>query len=248
MVDLDLRVVRPPLSLRKQVHEVLRGAIVDMQFAPGQRLIERELCEMTGVSRAVIREVLRELEAEGLVSIVPNKGPVVACLIGLKEARGLYETRAVLEALAARVFAQQATDLERHALREAYNELAAAYERQGDSRDLLRAKGRFYAVLLAGAGNETSTAVLRSLHDRISALRAMTMASPNRSIRSLEEIRSIVDAIDVRDPDAAWDASILHVQNAAGVALSVLRRQESTPPDGSMDVIHLPLSSIKSVP
>jgi DNA-binding GntR family transcriptional regulator len=74
----DMRVVRNTVTLRQQVLEVLRSAILNFQFKPGDRLIERELCEMTGVSRTSVREALRHLESEGLVQNLPNKGPMVA--------------------------------------------------------------------------------------------------------------------------------------------------------------------------
>ena len=63
------------INLRDQVLEVLRKAILDLRFKPGDRLIERELCEMVGVSRTSIREALRHLESEGLVTNKPNVGP-----------------------------------------------------------------------------------------------------------------------------------------------------------------------------
>ncbi|GAC1594862.1 MAG: hypothetical protein NVS3B28_25840 [Candidatus Velthaea sp.] len=64
--------------LRQQLTDVLRAAIADGQFKPGDRLIERDLCERTGVSRTSIREAFRALEAEGLIESIPNRGPVVA--------------------------------------------------------------------------------------------------------------------------------------------------------------------------
>jgi len=73
-----MRVVRNTVTLRQQVLEVLRNGILSFQFKPGDRLIERELCEMTGVSRTSVREALRHLESEGLVQNLPNKGPMVA--------------------------------------------------------------------------------------------------------------------------------------------------------------------------
>ena len=76
----SLRIKRRTTTLRQQVLEALRNAILDFQFKPGDRLVERELCEMTGVSRTSVREALRHLESEGLVENVPNKGPTVATL------------------------------------------------------------------------------------------------------------------------------------------------------------------------
>src|SRR6201996_7033064 len=105
---LSVHVKRVVAPVREQVLDQLRDAIVRQRLAPGQRLIERELTEQTGVSRTTIREVLRELAAEGLVVSVPNKGTVVAS-VSLARAAELYEVRAVLESMAVRQFAAKAT-------------------------------------------------------------------------------------------------------------------------------------------
>src|SRR5215475_7903404 len=76
-------------TVRSMVTQKLREAIMSGTLKPGQRLVERELCEMTGVSRPSIREALRLLEADGLVNTVPHRGPVVST-ISLDEARQLY--------------------------------------------------------------------------------------------------------------------------------------------------------------
>ena len=83
--------------------------------APGQRLIERELVELTGVSRTSVREALRELAAEGLVTAIPDRGTVVTS-VSAEEARQLYEVRSSLEALAGRLFVQHASPAQRKAL------------------------------------------------------------------------------------------------------------------------------------
>src|SRR3981189_3719273 len=89
----------PPV--RAMVARKLREAIMSGTFKPGQRLVERELCEMTGVSRPSIREALRLLEADCLVKTVPHRGPVVSTfkLVG---ARQSYAARAVHEGFAGR--------------------------------------------------------------------------------------------------------------------------------------------------
>src|SRR5512143_571714 len=105
--SLEIRKFAAPL--RQQVLDGLRRAIIDGQLAPGARLTERELTKMMGVSRTVVREALRQLESEGLIAIIPNKGPVVRELTPA-EARDLYSIRAVLEGFAARLFTENARD------------------------------------------------------------------------------------------------------------------------------------------
>ena len=88
-----------PSPLRQQVTDNLRAAIANCEFEPGGRLTERELCETLNVSRSTIRESLRQLESEGLVRIIPNKGPMIADL-SATEARDIYEIREQLESYA----------------------------------------------------------------------------------------------------------------------------------------------------
>ncbi len=98
---MDLNVTREAVTLRMRVEDKLRSAISNGVFKPGQRLIERELCELTGVGRTSIREAVRQLEAEGLITSIPHRGPVVT-RISVEEAQQLYAVRALLEGAAGR--------------------------------------------------------------------------------------------------------------------------------------------------
>jgi GntR family transcriptional regulator, trigonelline degradation regulator len=103
MVADALRINAHPRRLREEAFERLRDAIIAGHFAPGARLVERELCEAMGVSRTSIREVLRRLEAEQLIVVEPRRGPVVARLTR-KQVAEIYEVRAMLEATLLRRF------------------------------------------------------------------------------------------------------------------------------------------------
>src|SRR5690606_38258491 len=100
------RVERVAAPLRHQVIESIRNAIVTGHFKPGERLLERRLCEMTGVSRTLVREALRQLESEGLIEVVAHRGPKVAVLKP-DMAKDIYLVRAKLEGLAAALFARR---------------------------------------------------------------------------------------------------------------------------------------------
>ena len=106
--SVSLPLVKPQ-TLRSQVEDSLRQAIVSSHLKAGEKLIERELCEMLGVSRPSLREALRRLEAEKLIVIVPHRGPEVAA-ITLQEARDLYALRRMLERFAAHEFTRLASD------------------------------------------------------------------------------------------------------------------------------------------
>jgi DNA-binding GntR family transcriptional regulator len=209
--DLAGQVARVAAPLREQVLDLLRREIVEMRLRPGQRLVERELIQRIGVSRTTIREALRELAAEGLVTTIPQKGAIVA-VPSWREAEELYEVRALLEGAAAREFAERATDAHVAELRGA---LVLVEQSENDSDALLNAKDAFYRVLFEGAGNTTIRQIIESLQARVAVLRASSLRAPNRPKQSVVEIRAIVEAIERRDAEAAADAASYHVRQAS---------------------------------
>ncbi len=219
-IDLSMRVTNVAAPVRRQVAKVLRGAITSGRFAPGQHLVEKDLCELLGVSRPSVREALRELEGEGLIEIIPNKGTSVRRLTAA-DAASVYQVRAALEALAARLFVECATDAHVVQLSVAVETLARAYETL-DVEQILAAKQVFYDVLIEGTGNNVIHSMLRPLNDRITLLRRMTLSSPKRAKQSIREIRNLLSAIKRRDADAAYEVSMHHIQQAAKVALKEL--------------------------
>jgi DNA-binding GntR family transcriptional regulator len=223
---LSLRVERNPAPVRAQLVDNLRQAILDHRFAPGQRLIERELVELTGVSRTSVREALRELAAEGLVQTIPNRGVVVAAL-DAEEAGQLYQVRSVLEGLAGRLFVENATDAQRRALHKAMTTIERL---AGRGQSILEAKDHFYEVLFAGGGNVALHQTASGLHARVRALRSLSLSVPGRAGESVRELREIMAAIDADDAERAALACQRHVASAGSVvaeALSALARPVS---------------------
>lgn len=210
--------------LRRNVVDALRTAIVEGRLVPGARLVERELILMTGVSRTVIREAMRQLESEGVIETIPNKGPIVRKLT-LAEAKDLYAIRSVLEGLAAKMFVENASKADVTALKHALEETTAAY-RGNDPEVVLPAKNSFYDVLFRGAGSETLSSMIGTLHARIWRWRALGLSHPRRSrARSQESIRSLrnlMKAIEKRDADLAEQIARLEVTNAAAEMMRIL--------------------------
>lgn len=219
--SLDFRVTQVAAPVRRQLVETLRRAILELHFKPGDRLIERELCELTGVSRTSLREALRQLETEGLVQIVPNRGPMVSS-VDEQEAREIYALRAVLEGFLGRCFTEHATDKQVKQLSEALTAFRKAVK-HGRPRDLIATKSAFYDLLMEGSGNRVLEGTLRQLHGRVTLLRATSMAAPGRTRDSLTELEAIVAAIAARDPNAAEKACMAHVRNAAKNILNVIK-------------------------
>lgn len=213
---------RSAAPLRHQVLDFLRQSIISGRLAPGSRLIERELIEMMDVSRTVIREALRQLETEGLVATIANKGPVVRELSS-DEARDLYAIREVLVGLAARLFVLNAKPDQVDALRKTLDEVTRCYD-GGDPAKILQAKTSFYDVLVAGAGSESLSSMISILHARIWRWRALGLShpkrSPKRSRESVAALRAMFAAIEAGD---AVEAELLGRQETAQAAAEVMR-------------------------
>ena len=213
--------------LREKTFKVLREAIISGHFKPGFRLVERDLCQMTGVSRSSIREALRYLESDGLVESRGIKGIFVRALT-TEAAAEIYEVRAALESEAARHFCERATDAEVEAVVAAYNVVRRTAGR--DPKEYRESTDRFFEILFSGAKNSTAENLMHSLRARISFLRATTMqvASPERSQESVEQMGNIVKALVGRDGDTAAIECRRFVNRSARFAAEVLARGEGT--------------------
>lgn len=221
MSELEMRVHRVVAPVRQQVYEQLRNAIISSRFAAGKRLVERELAQMTGVSRPTVREALQQLSAEGLVSNVPARGWIVASLTR-EEAEDLYATRGVLEGLAVRRFVERAKDEDVVALQDAFAKMKTALTPGHDVEEMLEAKDRFYNALFTGARSDIIVSLVESLHARIGLMRARSLSQEGRWKETLQEIGDIVDAIVARDAIAAEHASISHIEKAADTVFAGL--------------------------
>lgn len=222
-----LRVSRSRETLREKTVERLRESILNQFFEPGERLIERELCELTGVSRTSVREALRQLESEGLIETIPNRGPVVTSL-SLADAMQIYEVREALEGLAARLFVERASDELVEALARAGEEMIAAAV-EGNTPAVPRGLDTFYGILFEGCGNGIAASLIRTLRARMHYLRATTAhrESESHTREAVRNYRRIIAAVKKRDAPAAADACTAQVRYAAKVAREVLGKNEA---------------------
>lgn len=221
----SLLVERPNKTLRELALDKMREAIVDMSFAPGERLVERDLCAKLGVSRTVVREVLRHLESEGLVMTVGTRGPIIT-ITTPEEATQIYEIRGVLEGIAARACAERGKRACADKLDAVLAMIEAGYA-ASDWHSVLAATTEFYRTLFDYAGKEIAWGIVNSLTARINHLRAMTIRTPGRDVEGPRQLRRIVDAIRAGDGMAAEAAARAHVSTASTIAAGVLAE---TPP------------------
>lgn len=207
-----MSIMRIPAPVRQQVEDAVRTEILEGALPSGSRLVERDLCEQFQVSRPVVREALRQLEAEGLLSHGSN-GRVRVAAVSVKDVSHIYDLRRLLEPFAAAQFVRHARDDERSALKAAVDAMNSAID-AGDWTDAVRHKNTFYSVLAAGCGNPVLEQCLRGLQNRIKLLRGISMSVPGRLNNTAREISAIVDAINSRNEEAAEAACLEHLHQA----------------------------------
>ncbi|MGD9961377.1 GntR family transcriptional regulator [Nocardioides sp.] len=204
---------RVAAPLREQVVTSLRRAILDNHLKPGQRLVERELIERLGVSRTTVREALRQLTSEGLVTVLPQRGAIVT-MPDAEVAGDLYEVRASLESLVVRKFVAKASDAQVRRLGAAVDAFAEVVD-EPDVLHVLTVKDQFYSVLIEGAGSSVLQQLLETIQARVQLLRMTSLTQPGRPQQAVAELRRLLAAIEARDADAAAQACVEHVRIAA---------------------------------
>ena len=182
-------------------YEQLRAAIVSAELQPNERLVEADLTGRLGAGRTAIRTAFARLAQEGLIELAPNRGARVR-KIGKEEAVQILEARAVLEALAARRAAANATPEDGERLRA----LLAEMRGKLDAGDLLGASdhnARLHRALLHLAGHAIVDRLVGTLNSQLVRFQYRTILVPGRAERSFAEHSAIVDAVAAGDPDAA---------------------------------------------
>lgn len=196
------------------VTDTLRQRIVGGVYRQGDRLVEHTLSAELGVSRVPVREALRALAAEGLVSIEPRRGASVACL-SEHVAREMVEVRATLEGLNARLAAQRRDPRLVAELQEVLRQGSAA-AREDEAECLLALNFRFHEVLGTIAANSVLQDMMRSLRERTGLVFAP--AHHLRAQQNWDEHAQILKAVIAGDADLASLLATRHVYSAAEAA------------------------------
>lgn len=221
---LSLKIENTPVTLRELALTKVRQAIITGYFKAGERLVERQLTEQLGVSRSVVREVIRYLEAEGLIDVLPKKGPIVAVLTW-QAAEQIYNIRMLLEQEAAWDCAKLAKKSEKARLHKQLAQIALASQEHDDMRRV-EASQAFYETLFSVAKHSIAWEIVQRLNSRIGRLRAMTLSYPAREVAGFERMSRIYNAIEKNDPAQAKQAVFEHLTEAAALAKQILTEQE----------------------
>lgn len=190
-----------PRTLHQEVAGRIREMISTGVLSKGQKISEKFLCDTMGVSRTPVRESLRILHSEGLIDLVPHKGAFVS-RPPMKEISDMFEVMSVLEGTCARLAVQkmQADDLKK--IKILHQRLETHYTRS-DHKAYLAANHDFHVFIQELGGNPVLNDVINGLRQKILLYRHRQLYQPERFRQSIEEHRTLLEALESGDADRA---------------------------------------------
>ncbi len=196
-------------SLRGMVFTKIREDILSGKYAKNEELKEISIGQELGVSRTPVREALRQLELEGLVKIIPNKGAYVAG-ISNKDIHDIYVIRSYLEGLCARWACENITEEQIDEIEETIY-LAEFHVKKQHYDQIVELDTKFHELLYAASGSKILGHLLRDYHQYVHSIRKVTLAEPERASKANEEHSAILEAIRNHDADKAESLAHEHI-------------------------------------
>ncbi|MGI6697613.1 MAG: GntR family transcriptional regulator [Clostridiales bacterium] len=198
-------------SLREKIFLKLRQDILDGKYKAGDSLVELKLAEEMGVSRTPVREAIRQLELEGLVYSIPNKGVFVEGITG-QDIEDIYAIRECMEGLAARWAIER---MDEQSLKELENlcELMEFYTGKGDLDRVGELNSKFHDLIFESTKSKPLKQILIDFQYYIGNIRLASLKSPGRAEQSLKEHKAIVEAFKDRDVERGERVLVEHIRN-----------------------------------
>jgi len=213
--------------LSKKVYRKLKKEIIKGSFKPGNKILEGRIAEQMGISRTPVREAIRELAAEGFVTLSPNQGVVVRS-VSVENIREVLQIHSVLEGLAARLSCEVTNEEDLKELENYVNKM----EKLVEKKDLLTYSEvdlKFHELIVNICRNKRLIQMRRNISDQAQRYRISSLSIPRRLKESLKEHQKILEAFKTKDPKKADSMSQKHIQNALkNILVKVIKKQENS--------------------
>lgn len=213
------------LPLRDVVFNTLRQAILTGELKPGERLMEIHLANRLGVSRTPIREAIRKLELEGLVTMIPRRGAEVA-QITEKSMKDVLEVRRTLDALSAELACERISQEEEEALKKACQNFEEAVKTK-DTKAIAKADVAIHDIIAAATGNQRLIQLINNLAEQMYRYRFEYIKDASQHERIIQEHRIIYESIINKDKEAAAETAKLHIDNQEKAVIARIRMEQS---------------------
>lgn len=212
------------LPLRDVVFNTLRQAILTGELKPGERLMEIHLANRLGVSRTPIREAIRKLELEGLVTMIPRRGAEVA-QITEKSMNDVLEVRRAVDALCVELACDRITGEELQALKTACDAFEQAV-RTKDVKKIAKADVDLHDIIVQATGNKRLIQLVNNLSEQMYRYRFEYIKDFTQHEKLVEEHRIIYESIVKKDKETACEAAKMHIDNQKNTIIMQIRKEQ----------------------
>ena len=207
--------------LRELVCENIRQAIIDGTFSPGERLMEIQLADEMGVSRTPVREAIRKLELEGLVTMIPRRGAEVA-QITEKSMNDVLEVRRAMDALCVELACDRITPEELQDLKKACDTFEAAVKTD-DIKQIAQADVALHDIIVQATGNQRLIQLVNNLSEQMYRYRFEYIKDFSQHERLVEEHKVIYESIVKKDKETASNMAKVHIDNQKKAIIRQIR-------------------------
>ncbi|MCI9143020.1 MAG: GntR family transcriptional regulator [Lachnospiraceae bacterium] len=218
------------LPLRDVVFNTLRQAILTGELKPGERLMEIHLADKLGVSRTPVREAIRRLELEGLVTMIPRRGAEVA-RITEKSMNDVLEVRRALDALCAELACDRITEEELGDLSRACEHFEHCVK-VGDAKKIAQADVALHDIIVQATGNRRLIQLVNNLSEQMYRYRFEYIKDSSQHETLIKEHRTIYQSIAGKDKETAAAAARTHIDNQKKAIIRQIRLERKQ--DGRM--------------
>lgn len=200
------------LSLTSKIFNILRDDILNNKYKEGEKLVEAKLAEDLGVSRTPVREALKQLELDGLVENLPNRG-VIVLGISIQDIEDIFEIRSAIEGISARWAVDRMTDEELNSLKDTF-ELMEFYTFKKDVDKFAELNTKFHETIYKATKSRYLEQVLKDFQYYMKKTRIRSLQVEGRIYDSLAEHKLILEAFLARDKEKAQEALTIHICNS----------------------------------
>jgi len=198
--------------LSERVYQILKNFIIEGDLEEGAKITEAIISKQLGVSTTPVREAIRRLVADGLITIYPNKRMAIT-EISVKDIKEVYQLRKVLCGLAVELLAKRITDDEIVKFNEIFKEMKI-YAGKGDVIAYSKSADKFHSLISHLSGNKRLENFSNILHEQVYRYRIKSLRVKGRIEKSLNEHRNILEALSRRDPEKSFRYCQEHLENA----------------------------------
>jgi len=204
--------------LREEAYQVLRKAIIEGRLEAGARLVETEIAEQLGISRTPVREAIHMLESEGMVSLIPRKGYVVADF-SAQEVEEIFGIRQVLEGYAGRLATSRITAQQLEELKDIYTRSLKYVDEPDSALPLFQLNTEFHDCLISCSQNRRLRELIDTVRSSLLSYRLATLTDPAERRQSVEGHQQILAALERKDADLVEELINQHVAHSMNVVL-----------------------------